>query len=135
VLKAVGAKGDKQVTFVLTKAGTGAKLKLLPDVEGMVADSRDVAQIEVNVTDTAGTLAADAGNIVACAVTGPARIIGIENGDTRSTEDYKSRSRSVLHGRMMIYVQSLKTAGTAKLTVSSPNLKEASITLPVRSLP
>ena len=66
------------------------------------------------------------------AVTGPARIIGIENGDTNCTEDYKALLHSVYRGRMMIYLQSLKAAGEVKLTVSAAGLEGSSVTLPVR---
>ncbi len=132
VLKAVGTKGGKQVAFELKKAGAAAKLVLQPDVKGLSADGRDVAQIELNVADQEGTRVPEASNLVACSLTGPARIIGIENGNTFSTENYKSLSRSTYQGRLMIYVQSLRTPGEAKLTVSTPNLEGATITLPVR---
>ena len=132
VLKAVGTRGDKRVSFELKKAGAAAKLMLQPDVNSLAANGRDVAQVEVDVADKDGTLAADAGNLVACTVAGPARIIGIENGDTSSTEDYKALSHSVYRGRMILYVQSLKTAGEAKLAVSATGLEGSSVTLPVR---
>ena len=54
-LKAVGTKGGKQATYELKKAGAAAKLVLQPDVQKLAADGRDVAQIEVNVTDKDGT--------------------------------------------------------------------------------
>jgi len=131
VLKAVGTKGGKQVAFELKKAGAAAKLVLQPDVKSLSADGRDVAQIELNVTDQEGTCVTEASNLVACSLIGPARIIGIENGNTFSTENYKSLSRSTYQGRLMIYVQSLRTPGEARLTVSTPNLDSATITLQV----
>lgn len=131
LLKAVGTKGPKQVAFELKPAGAAAKLVLRPDVTCLAADGRDVAQIELNVADKDGTLVSDADNLIACAVAGPARIIGLENGNTLSTENYNTKSRSTYQGRLMIYVQSLKAAGDAKLTVTSPGLEGASITFPV----
>jgi beta-galactosidase len=91
-----------------------------------------VSQIEVDVTDKEGVLVPDAGNLIACSVTGPGRIIGIENGNLNSTEGYKGLSHSVYRGRMLIYVQSLKSSGDFKLIVSSPNLESSSVTLAVR---
>ena len=70
--------------------------------------------------------------IITCAITGPGRIIGIGNGNISSTEGYKDLSHSVYQGRMMIYVQSLKTAGEVKLTLSTPNLQGSSITFRVQ---
>ena len=126
-----GRKGTNQITFEIEKAGTAAKLVLRPDVESLAANGRDVAQVELNVTDKDGTLVPEAGNKVACAISGPARIIGLENGDTSSTENYGTKSRSAYQGRLMIYVQALKAAGETKLTVSSLGLVGATITLPV----
>ena len=73
----------------------------------------------------------DNANVVACAVSGPARIIGIENGNTNSPERYDRTWRTAYNGRLLIYVQSLKTPGEAKLTVSSSGLDGASVFLPV----
>ncbi len=132
VLKAVGTQGGQQVTYELKKAGAAAMLMLRPDVEALAANGRDVAQIEVDVTDKDGTLATTAADHITCTVSGPARIIGIENGDTSSTENYKSLSHNVYQGRMMIYLQSLKATGEAKLSVASPHLEGATVRLPVR---
>ena len=159
VLRAVGTKGGQQVTFELKKAGAAAKLVLRrlewrkrasgppvpaggmfgkpagdPSGELQAGDPGDgpyVAQIEVDVTDKDGTLAEDAGNLITSAVTGPARIIGIENGDTNDAQDYKALLRKAYRGRMLIYVQALGV-DKATLTVSTPGLEGASITLPHR---
>ncbi len=132
VLKAVGTKGRQQVTYELKKANAAAKLVLHPDVNKLAADGRDVAQIEVDVTGKDGTRVPDNANVISCDITGPARIIGIENGNTFSPEDYVKTWRTAFQGRLMIYVQSLKTPGEAKLTVSSTGLEGATMTLPVR---
>ena len=131
-LKAVGKKGTATATFELKKAGPAAKLVLLPDVAKLQADGRDVAQIELDVADQNGTLVPDAANKIDCTITGPARIIGIENANLSGTENYKDLSHSVYQGRMLIYVQALKSSGTATLTVATPDLTGAAITLPVR---
>jgi beta-galactosidase len=132
VLKAVGRKGDSTTTFELKKAGPAAAIILKPDVSALIADGRDVAQIEVDVTDRDGTLVPDATNLITCSITGPAKIIGIENGDTNSMETYRALSHSAHGGHMMIYVQSLKDPGVAKLALSSPDLKESDLSLEVK---
>jgi len=133
-LKAVGKKGAATATFELKKAGAAAKLALLPDVAGLRADGRDVAQIELDVTDKDGTLVPDAKNKIDCTLTGPARIIGIENANLTGTEDNKGLAHSVYQGRMLIYVQALRSSGEAKLTVATPDLQGASITLPIHKM-
>lgn len=131
-LKAVGKKGSGVTTFELRKAGTAAKLAVLADVKMLKSDGRDVAQIEVDVTDGTGTLVADGAHPLTCTVSGAGRLLGMENGDIRSTEPYKNSTRSTYQGRMMVYVQSLKQAGELKVTLAAPNLAGAALTLPVK---
>ena len=132
VLKAVGNKGGKQVTFDLKKAGTTARLILRSNVASLAANGRDVAcRIEVNIADKDG----------AWSRCNKRRHLSSRSGQDhrdrkrqrKSTESYKALSHSTsTPGRMLIYVQSLKTTGEAKLTVSTPGLEGASVTVPVR---
>jgi beta-galactosidase len=131
-VKAVGKKGNATVNFELVKPEAAARLVLLPDVKSLRADGRDWAQIELQVADRNGTLVANAPSQVACTVTGPARIRGIESGDIRTTEPYSATTRTTYQGRLMIYVQSQRAAGNATLTVSAPQLEGATVTLPVQ---
>ncbi len=132
VVKAVGRKGDKEVTFELKKAGAATELMLKPDVTLLPAGRRQVAQVEVDVTDKEGTLVTGAANGIECAISGQGRIIGIENGNLNSTDSYKALSHSVYQGRMLVYVETLGTAGEVKLTVKSAALEGATFDLPVR---
>ena len=106
VLKAIGKKGAAEAAFELRKAEGPSQIALTSDVTALKSDGQDVAQIEVEVTDKHGTLVPDASNLVECIISGPGRILGIENADLQSTEDYKATSRHVYQGRMRIYVQS-----------------------------
>jgi beta-galactosidase len=136
VLKAVGKKGTATAAFELKKAGAAAKLALRPDWYGQsrpgLQAKGDVAQIEVDVTDQDGTLVPDAANLITCALSGPARLLGIENGNLNGIEDNKGLTHSVFQGRMMVYVQATQSSGEIKLSVSAPNLEAASLALPVR---
>ena len=71
ILKAVGTKGSATVEFELRKPGAPAKLLLKSDITELKADGRDVAQLELDVTDKDGTLVPDAANVVTCSVEGP----------------------------------------------------------------
>lgn len=131
-LKAVGRKGNATTTVELKKAGVPAAVKARADVRALQADGTDVAHIEVDITDAAGTLVADAAVPLTATISGPARILGMENGDLRTTEPYSARTRSTAQGRMLIYVQSEKRPGQATLTLTAPNLPAATVTLPIR---
>jgi beta-galactosidase len=129
IWKAVGKKGNAATSSELRKAGSPSQLELISDVTVLKADGHHVAQIESDVTDAAGTLVPDAANLVDIHISGPGRILGIENADLQCTEDYRSASRHVYQGRLRIYLQSQKTNGTIRLEVASAGLKPASMTI------
>lgn len=162
-LKAVGKKAGREVcAFELRKPGEAKKLMIMPDVATLAADGQDVAQIEVQVTDAEGNLvnnsvaqtsgtaarvvpAATGGRRgrfqappnnappITCALSGPGRIMGIENGDQRSHEDYQGSVHKPYQGRMLVYVQARRgEQGEITLAVSSPGLEGASVKLAVK---
>ena len=63
-----------------------------------------VAQVVVEVVDEKGRLVWMADNEVTCRIQGPARLLGMENGNIRDTSD-KTQSRCrVKNGRLVAYV-------------------------------
>ncbi|HUO08948.1 MAG TPA: glycoside hydrolase family 2 TIM barrel-domain containing protein [Phycisphaerae bacterium] len=132
VVTAVGKKGDQTVTFELKEAGAPVRLQATADVSGLRGDGRDVAEVEVDVVDKDGTVVPEAGNAVHCAITGPGRIIGVENGNLNDTQRYGGTDRSVFQGRMRVYVQAMKGDGDVTLTLSAEGLNGTSVVLPVR---
>jgi beta-galactosidase len=129
VLKAIGKKGAAEAAFELRKAEGPSQIALTSDVTALKSDGQDVAQIEVDVTDKHGTLVPDASNLLECIISGPGRILGIENADLQNTEDYKATSHHVYQGRLRIYVQSRKVGGEINLDVSAVGLKAANMSI------
>jgi beta-galactosidase len=133
VIKAVGMKDGKEVAVDTIKTvGAPAKLLLKPDRTTLYADGNDVSCIEVDIADADSNYIFDANNTVQFAFTGPARSVGIASGDFSSNEPFKAASRKAYHGKVLIVVQSLMTPGTVNVTVSSPGLTPATLTLTTR---
>ncbi|MGN6371149.1 MAG: glycoside hydrolase family 2 TIM barrel-domain containing protein [Phycisphaerae bacterium] len=130
VVRAVGRKGDREVTFELKKAGAAARVVARADVKEL--SEKGVAEVEVDVCDKEGTVVSDAGNLVKCSVTGPGRILGIENGDLNDTQRYGGMERHVFQGRMKVYVEAGKGMGEVKVEFSGDGLEGASVAIPVR---
>lgn len=129
-LKAVGRTDGKQISeFVLRSAGQPSRIELLPDTTRLIADGRDVAHVEVRVVDSKGVLVPGAENEVSFKVAGPAKILGLENGDLNSVERYGVEQRQAHNGRCLAILQSLPTPGKMTLTVASPGLETAVTTL------
>ena len=130
VLKATGWKnGQKVCEAVVRTAGPAAALILAVDRETLRADARDVAHVTVKVVDTAGILVPGAENLVAFDVQGAAVLIGVDNGNPASHEDYKAAARRAFDGMCLGIVQTGATAGEIQLSVSAEGLKGATAVL------
>ena len=127
-LKAVGTKDGKVIaTAEVTTTGEAAAIGLSVDRDIIVADRRDVADIMVQILDASGRVVPDAGNEVSFEIQGEGKIIGVDNGDPQSHEDFKGNRRRAFNGLCLAIVQSTTKPGQIRIAASSPGLKSSSI--------
>ena len=62
-------------------------------------------------------------------LSGPGRIIGVDNGDLTSMEPYQGDSRSAYHGRAQAIVQSTGESGAIVVNVTAEGLPAARVEL------
>ena len=130
VIKAIGFKNGKEVaTDSIKTVSAPAKIMLKPDRTALYADGNDASCIEVDIGDADGDLIFTATNAVQFAMTGPGRSLGIASGDWKNNEPFKATSRRAYNGKALIVIQSTRVPGTIHLTVSSPRLAPALLTL------
>jgi len=111
--------------------GEPERLLLAQDRETLLANGEDIAHIEVRIVDANGVRVEDAQHEVTCTVRGPARLIGMESGNARSHEDYKSNRRKAFQGRLLLYIQSGKEHGEVEVSLTAEGLAPASVRLEV----
>jgi beta-galactosidase len=70
-----------------------------------------------------------ADNQIAFTLTGPAKLIGVGNGDPSSHEPDKASRRSAFNGLAQVIVQTTGKAGTIKLKARAVSLKTGTVTL------
>jgi beta-galactosidase len=129
-LKAVGTKdGNTAATMEITTTGAPAAINLSVDRTKIAADRRDVAHVKVEIHDAQGRIVPNADNDVTFDLQGQGKIIGVDNGDMRSHEGYKSNQRTTFNGLCLAIVQSTATPGQIKITASSPGLQSSDITI------
>ena len=92
-------------------------------------DKKQLAQIEINIVDKNGTIVYNAENEIIIAINGPATLQGMENGSAVSHEDYKAGKHKTWHGKLLAYIQLNQQPGTATIKITSPGLKEQTITI------
>jgi beta-galactosidase len=128
-LKAVGydRSGAVVATTVLRTAHEAAVLEAAVDRSNLKAGARDVAHVTVRALDADGTFVPLADNAVTFELTGPARLIGVDNGDPDSHASYQGNTRALFKGMALALVQSTANSGAVTLTARSPGLREASV--------
>jgi beta-galactosidase len=107
-------------------------IQLSLDRKNIAADRRDVANLTVQIVDAKGRLVPVADNVITFSVEGEGKIIGLDNGDPQSHEDFQSDRRKAFNGLCLAVVQSTDKAGEIRVTATSPSLKASSVTLATR---
>jgi beta-galactosidase len=130
VLKATGWKdGQKVCEIEVHTAGPAAALALAVDRTTLRADARDVAHVTVTVVDAADHVVPGADNLVKFDVQGAGGLIGVDNGNPESHEDFKAAERRAFGGLCLAIVQTGTAAGEIRVTASAEGLKGATATL------
>jgi beta-galactosidase len=129
VLKAVGRRNGRECEFTLKTAGTARRIELMPDGTDLHADGRDICHLEFRIVDALGVRVPDAASEVTFSVTGPADILGIENGDLNSPATGKNGIRNAYHGRGLAILQSKAAAGPVTVQATAPGLESARVVL------
>ncbi len=113
-------------------AGKPAALRLHVDKTVLHAGSREVARLEIQVTDAQGNPHPSAARVVRFQVRGPARLIAVDNGDILDLSSTKTAVRRTFSGKCMGLLQVGKSSGPVVVEVSSPGLRPARARLPSR---
>jgi beta-galactosidase len=135
VLEAHGFKGGKMVLIDRRETtGKPGKIVLHPDRSKIAADGEDVSIVAVEVQDGEGRVVPTASDRVRFTLAGPGRIIGVGNGDPSSREADKPESsvsamRSAFSGLCMVFVQSVKSAGTIQIQASVEGLEPVNVAI------
>jgi beta-galactosidase len=133
-IKAVATRDGKiAATAEVTTAGAPAVLSLSVDRRSLSADRRDVAHIVVEIRDEQGHVAPKADNEIQIAIEGEGKLIGVDNGDPLSHEDYKAHHRKAFNGLCLAIVQSTAKAGSIAITASSTTLRSDRLTIDTKA--
>jgi beta-galactosidase len=123
------SKGAVVASDKVQTAGAPAALVVKADRSSIVADGRDLAFVEVDVVDAQGVIVPQATNGIDFAVTGPATIAGVDNGNAISHESYKGKSRAAFSGKALAILQSTNNAGSVTLKATSGSLTAGSVVI------
>jgi beta-galactosidase len=112
-LEAIGRNGDEIVARdVLETAASPAQIELRSKPERIAADGLSISYIEARLLDEADRPVPDQDQEILFVVDGPARLIGVDNGDMRSQESFQGPRRTTYQGRAIAVIQSTGKPGS-----------------------
>jgi beta-galactosidase len=110
-------------------AGAAARAAASADRTSIRADGKDLVFVTVDIQDANGVVVPGAANAVSFSVSGPGRLVGVDNGNPIDTSSYKGTSRNAFSGKVLAIVQSTGTAGQITVNATSSGLTAGSVTV------
>lgn len=134
-LEAIGYKNGKVVSRAKVETTKNPiQIKLTPYRNSLFGDGRDAMPVTVEVVDSRGRHVPTADNMIEFSIIGPARIIGLGNGNPNCHESEKGNKRSLFNGLAQVIIQTEEGAGEMQLTATASGLKPATLTIPVNRI-
>lgn len=130
-LKAVAYDADGGIIAEETRRsfGDSAAICLKAEDEFLRADGQDMTFVEISMADSEGRPVENAVDRVTVSVSGPGRLVGMDNGDSTDTDPYQTTSRRLFSGKLLAMIASTGEAGEITVEVSSLGKETARLTL------
>ncbi|HKB92425.1 MAG TPA: beta-galactosidase GalB [Opitutaceae bacterium] len=110
--------------------GSATKLLLEADRPQLNANGQDLAYVTVKIADNTGDVVPRTHNSVNFELTGPGKIVGIDNGDPTSLESFQAHTRKAFNGLALVIIKTeTGKPGTLTLRTTSEGLASAEINL------
>ena len=106
-----------------------SQIYLTPDKFEMCADEKDLIFLTIETLDAKGHPVENAVDYVTISVEGPARLLGMDNGDSADYDEYKTGTRKLFSGKLLAVIGSTGESGTICVKASGKGLKEGQVLL------
>jgi len=134
MLRGVARKGGRVWAIAAVQtAGTPARIALAPDRASIRADGEDLSFVTVTIEDRAGVQAPTAEPLIRFRISGPARIVGVDNGDQISHTSFQANQVRLFNGKALVIIRSTGRPGTVTLTAETDGgLAPATVRMDIR---
>jgi len=115
-------KGKAVVSKTIYSADIPHSIAISADKLSVNANQTDVVHLTLDIIDKNGHTVPEANNRLNIIIDGPARLIGVENGDILDLEPHKVPTRKAFMGKALALIQTTDVAGDITITVHSEGL-------------
>lgn len=106
-----------------------AEIQIISDKSDILANGTDMAFLEISMLDANGNIVENANDRVEVLVTGAARLVGLDNGDSTDYENYKTLSRRLFSGKLVAGIMAKAHGGDINIIVKSSGKPNKALTL------
>jgi len=123
--------GKEVASKAYQSAGSASGFEVKADKKIIRANERDVVHLEIDVVDKNGYFCPRAANLVEIEVSGPAKILAMDNGDPIELTPYKVSQKKAFRGKCLLMLQATAEPGTVTVKLNSPGLETKTVQLSV----
>lgn len=109
--------------------GDPKTIRMQTEKTTLTADGTDLIFVEIDTLDKDGHPVRNARNRIHLSVTGPARLVGMDNGDSTDYDQYKATSRRLFSGKLLAVIAATKETGEICVEASSVGMEPAVLKL------
>jgi len=120
------ADDGKKVSYSLKTSAAPYGVAVVTDLPSY--NQAGLVHLLISVVDKNGIPVYSADNEITVKTDWPGKLLGLENGDLNSLEDYKANSRKAFNGNLVAYIRS-DPKKTVRVVISSPGLKSKELQL------
>ncbi len=132
-LRGVARKaGRVWATAEVKTAGPPARIALAPDRARIRADGEDLSFVTVTVEDRAGVQAPTTEPLIRFRISGPARIVGVDNGDQISHTSFQANQVRLFNGKALVIIRAGTRPGIVTLTAEGEGLTPSAVPIQLR---
>ncbi|UDQ96667.1 glycoside hydrolase family 2 TIM barrel-domain containing protein [Lentisphaerota bacterium WC36G] len=123
-IKIVAKNGNEIcATKAYSTANNAAKIETNLDKYTLNANRKDIARIEVKLVDEKGLFNPNDDKLIKFEIAGPAKLVGVENGDILDLSSNKIPERKTFKGKCLLVIKSTDKKGLIKITLKAEGLK------------
>jgi beta-galactosidase len=123
VLKVVSYKNNVKVAEdVIVTSGSPAIIKCHTEND-ILKGKNNVALIQLTITDKEGNLVYLADNEIKCTISGPGRLLGLENASSNVAENFNDNVHRCNNGKLLAYIQATENSGDIVVEFESAYLE------------
>ena len=109
--------------------GDSFGIRLTADRETLSTEDNELCFLTIETMDAQGNPVENAADYVRVDLSGPGRLLGMDNGDSTDCDEYKTNVRKLFSGKLLAVIGSTGEPGEIRITVTGEGLQPAEILL------